>query len=221
MTTTLSNPPFVAIEGLDGAGTTTQTRRVAEALTSRGQPVAKSCEPTEGPVGMLIRQMLTKRISVVDADGQHQPVDRETLALLFAADRLDHLNATVDPALQAGKVALTDRYYHSSLAYQGDIGGDDDAVDYRWVEAINERARAPDLTVFLEASAELCLKRLSARGRRDIYESREKLERLERRYDEVIERVEARGEPILRLDAADDPGALTERIVDELYAVAQ
>ncbi len=214
----LSNPPFVVIEGLDGAGTTTQTRRVAEALSASGQPVSTSSEPSDGPVGMLIRQMLSKRITVPGEGGEPAAVGRETLALLFAADRLDHIAADVEPALRRGEVAISDRYYHSSLAYQGDIdGGSDDA----WVETLNERAMTPDLTVFLEADAELCIDRLSSRGRRDIYESRDKLERLERRYDEVFGRLEGRGERVLRLDAGRSMEKLTEEIVAEIEVVGE
>ncbi len=219
MTYPLANPPFVVIEGLDGAGTTTQTRRVAEALRQQGQPVSTSCEPSDGPIGMLIRQMLSKRITVFDEEQGHRAVGRQTLALLFAADRLDHLRAQVEPALSRGEVAITDRYYHSSLVYQGDSA--DGNFDYRWVEEINGRARTPDLTVYLEASAQVCLSRISERGRRDIYESREKLERLERRYEEVMQRVEARGEEVLRLDATASVQELTRAIVEAIEAGSQ
>ncbi len=218
MTQPLQNPPFVAIEGLDGAGTTTQARRVSDALVDRGQPVSTSCEPSNGPVGMLIRQMLSKRITVVDADGEHREIGRDTLALLFAADRLDHLQAEVEPALNRGQVAITDRYYHSSLVYQGTAHADDVVVD-SWVEMLNERARAPDLTVFLEATAELSLQRLQPRGSRDIYESKQRLELFDQRYRDVMDLVESRGERVLRLDAARPAEELTEAIVEEIWEI--
>ena len=217
MTFPLSDPPFIVIEGLDGAGTTTQTRRVAEMLRDRGQPTVTSCEPSRGPVGTLIRQMLSLRITVPDLKGGHRPVGRETLALLFAADRLDHLEAEVEPTLAVGKAAISDRYYHSSLVYQGDVD-EDDSVDYGWVRRINERARVPDLTVFLEAPVELCLERLADRERREIYESRRKLARLEKRYDEVMSFLEKEGQPVLRLDASQAVEELTERIVEAVLS---
>ena len=210
----LENPPFIVIEGLDGAGTTTQTRRVAEALRERGQPAAASCEPSSGPIGGLIRQMLSKRITVYDEKRGHRPVGRQTLALLFAADRLDHLESEVYPALERGAVAISDRYYHSSLVYQGDSR--DGNFDYQWVDEINSRAQAPDLTVYLEATAELSLSRIADRGQRDIFESREKLERLEKRYEEVMARVEERGERVIRLDATMRAEEITETIVAKL-----
>ncbi len=220
MTFPLSTPIFVVIEGLDGAGTTTQTGAVADALASRGQPVSVSREPSDGPVGMVIRQMLSMRITVTDDEGRHKPVGRQTLALLFAADRMDHLEAEVEPALERGEVAISDRYYHSSLAYQGDVDGRDSA-DFQWVESLNSRARTPDLTVFLEATADLCLQRLDSRGRKDIYETRDKLERLERRYDEVMKLLEERGEKILRLDASLPAEKLTEEVVEAVRTLSE
>jgi dTMP kinase len=202
--------PFVVIEGLDGAGTTTQTALLVERLRSEGQPAVSTREPSDGPVGVLIRQMLSKRVVTPTADGSVEPVGREVLALLFAADRLDHIQATVEPALSQGKAVISDRYYHSSFAYQGDVD-DSDAMDLEWVRTLNERARTPDVTFFLEASVDLCLSRIGGRASRDIYETREKLARLERRYDEVMAALEAEGERIVRLDAG--------RSVEELAAV--
>lgn len=211
MTFPLSTPPLVVIEGLDGAGTTTQTERVARRLRSLGQPVSTSCEPSSGPVGALIRQMLSMRITIPGVDGAHRAVGTETLALLFAADRLDHLETEIEPALAQGSLVITDRYYHSSLVYQADTDGD--AVDYSWVRRLNERARKPDLTVFLEASSKLCMERLADRGRRDIFESRRTLEQLEKRYDQVMTLVAGQGETVLRLDASRAIDELTDSIV--------
>jgi dTMP kinase len=207
------NPPFVVIEGLDGAGTTTQTALLVDRLQAEGQAAISTREPSDGPVGVLIRQMLSKRIVTPTADGAVEPVGREVLALLFAADRLDHIAATVAPALAAGKVAVSDRYYHSSFAYQGDID-DSETMDIEWVRTLNERATTPDVTIFLEASVDLCLSRMSGRGSRDIYETRDKLERLERRYDEVMQALEAEGEKIVRLDA----GRSMEELAEEIFA---
>lgn len=210
--------PFIVIEGLDGAGTTTQSTLLVERLQAAGQPAVLTREPSDGPIGVLIRQMLSGRITTPSVDGPHQSMGREVLALLFAADRLDHIRALVAPAQAAGKVVVSDRYYHSSFAYQGDVD-DSDEMDLHWVRTLNERARTPDLTIFLEASVDLCLSRLSGRGQRDIYETREKLARLERRYDEVMTALEEEGEAIVRLDAGRGRGELADEIfglVEEL-----
>lgn len=204
----------MVIEGLDGAGTTTQAQRVADALLARGQAVNLSCEPTEGPIGTMIRQMISLEIGV--GQGQEKrAVGRETLALLFAADRLYHLEAIIEPALKRGEVVISDRYYHSSLVYQGDVDGED-RVDYEWVRQLNSRARTPDLTIFLQADVELSLKRMAHRRSFDIFESRQKLTRLQERYEEVMDFLTAEGQQILRLDAARSVEELTDQILASL-----
>lgn len=203
-------PPFVVIEGLDGAGTTTQATLLVERLRAEGQPAVLTREPSDGPIGVLIRQMLAGRVVTPTAAGP-EPVDRQTLALLFAADRLDHIRAEIEPARQAGRAVVSDRYYHSSFAYQGDVD-DSDEMDLDWVRTLNERAKTPELTVFLEAPVDLCLSRLQGRGQRDLYETREKLGRLERRYDQVMAALEAEGERIVRLDAGRERGDLADEI---------
>ncbi len=217
-------PPFVVIEGLDGAGTTTQTRRVQERLESMGQGCATTQEPSEGPIGAMIRQMLSSRIVAPSdqKDDEYTEIGRETLALLFAADRLDHLRTEVEPLLEAGNVVVSDRYYHSSFAYQGDPVDEADgpsekpALDLSWVRTLNERARQPDLTIFLEASPELCMERLGQRHRRDTYEREEKLHRLAGAYEVVLEELEDAGESIVRMDASKTPEKLTDQIVDAI-----
>jgi dTMP kinase len=213
MTQPLESPLFVVIEGLDGAGTTTQTALLVDRLQSEGQPAMSTREPSDGPVGVLIRQMLSKRIVTPTPDGSVGPVGREVLALLFAADRLDHIEAEIEPALAAGKVVVSDRYYHSSFAYQGDVD-ESHEMDIDWVRTLNGRARTPDVTIFLEASVDLCLSRMAGRASRDIYETREKLGRLERRYDEVMEALEGEGERIVRLEAGRAKEELAEAIFE-------
>jgi len=210
-----ASPPFLVIEGLDGAGTTTQTRLLVEALTDRDMPVVRTREPSEGPVGALIRQMLSERVVAPDGQGGHRPVDDDVLALLFAADRLDHVDATIDPALDDGRVVVTDRYYHSSLAYQSDMR-DDGSVDTEWVRTLNARAPSPDLTLFLEASPEVCLERLRERESRDIYENPDYLETLAERFDTILRELEAAGESIVRIDAEAPIGQVHDAICREV-----
>lgn len=224
-------PPFIVLEGLDGAGTTTQSSRLLARLLSEGQPAMVTREPSDGPIGTLIRQMLSMRVVMPQPDGSVGPVGRETLALLFAADRLDHIQAEINPALTDGRIVISDRYVASSLVYQGDIDEIPDEItdtttkssenmDFRWVKTINERAIVPDITFYLQASTELCMSRLDRRARRDIYETRQKLERLERRYEDVMTMLEAdTNQKIVRLDASASITTLHNQIYEHVRAL--
>lgn len=202
---------FVVIEGLDGAGTTTQSKLLNAALEEKGHRTLLTREPSDGPIGTLIRQMLSRRI-VAPVDGVDETINRESLALLFAADRLDHLHVSIEPALREGAFVVSDRYYASSLVYQGDVD-ESDTFDIEWVRTLNARARQPDLTIFLEADAELCTQRMAARHSRDIYESRAKLDRLATRYDQVMNELAGDGENVVRLDAKESIESLHQIIL--------
>src|SRR5262245_48963099 len=108
---------FIVIEGVDGSGSTTHTKLLSKALKKRGFRVHITCEPTTGPIGALIRQVLQKRITSPGEAGP-QSLGWSTMALLFAADRLDHLDSEVIPSLRTGEWVISDRYDLSSLAYQ-------------------------------------------------------------------------------------------------------
>ena len=122
-------------------GGTTQVRELAEWLTTRAMPVLCTREPTDGPIGRLIRRALSP-------SDEASVLSDAVLPYLFAADRRDHLDRRVLPALHAGTTVITDRYVPSSLAYQGLTIGVDAAFE------LNAAFRAPDLTVVLEVSPE-------------------------------------------------------------------
>src|ERR1700724_1357694 len=149
---------FIVFEGLDGAGTTTQARLLAEWLQKKGRTVYLSHQPSEGPVGLLIRQILAGRAATPQADGKLGMVDERVMALLFAADRLDHLDSQIEPRLARGEDVTLDRYILSSLAYQGA------SVSHDFIQAANRYARKADLTLFLYVPAGLALDRVRQRG---------------------------------------------------------
>lgn len=168
-----SNAPgtFIVVEGIDGAGTTTHARLLAKSLKASGREVVLTCEPTNGPVGGLIRQILQRRLFVADASGP-RGFAWSTLALLFAADRLDHLQSVVVPALADGSVVVSDRYYLSSLAYQSATAPASDDV-LPWIRSLNARAIRPDLTVVLDVPAEVAAERRRSRGGvEEVFENR-------------------------------------------------
>lgn len=206
MSTKINAAQFIVIEGIDGAGTTTQSALLHDFLQAQGRPVLRTWEPSGGRIGTLIRDMIAMR---TDA----RPADRETLALLFAADRLDHLKTEVEPALNAGQIVISDRYYHSSFAYQGDtVAGDPETLELRWVRTLNERARAPDLTVYLHAPVAICLERLGARAARDIFETRQHLTLIAKRYAQIMARLKAENHRIVQLDATLPREVIAEQI---------
>jgi dTMP kinase len=153
---------FLVLEGLDGAGTTTQAQRLAAWLKARGRRVHLTAEPSRGPLGTQVRHVLSGRLR--GAEGRD--FDPRALALLFAADRIDHWESEIHPRLEEGFDVISDRYVLSSLAYQAVSTG-----DAPWVAAINSRAPAADLTVFLRVAPAVALRRrYAASSEREIFE---------------------------------------------------
>ncbi|HEX5751589.1 MAG TPA: dTMP kinase [Archangium sp.] len=191
---------LIVLEGLDGAGTTTQVERLASALRAEGQSVLTTREPSDGPVGVLIRQALTGRLVLPGGAG---PLAPETLALLYAADRTDHLRAKVLPALEAGQVVLSDRSVLSSLAYQGA------SLPMEWVESINAHAVPADLTLFVGVSIEVAARRRAARGGpEELFDAEEKQRRISKQYEAAI-KLRGKREHVVRIDGDQTVEAVT------------
>jgi dTMP kinase len=198
---------FVVLEGLDGAGTTTQAKALATALEEDGLKVFRTFEPSDGPVGVLLRQALTGRVGLPHGEG---PLSPETLALLFAADRVDHIHAQVLPALARGEWVLCDRYVLSSLAYQGS------SVPMAWVDALNTRALKPDLTLFLEVDVRTAAKRRSVRGGlKEIFDDDAAQSRIAKQYLAAI-RMRLNHERIVRIDGTASMAEVTRRSLEEI-----
>ena len=139
---------FIVIEGLDGSGKTTQAKLLAANL-SQSHRALYTFEPSEGRIGTFIR------------DGclyEEKRLHAEVEALLFAADRIEHVEHVIKPALKDGRLVISDRYIYSSLAYQGSAG-----VSLTWIETLNACALKPDFAVFIDVSPETVLKRLERR----------------------------------------------------------
>jgi dTMP kinase len=151
---------FVVIEGIDGAGTTTQTDRLVRALTEQGQAAHATHEPSKGPLGLHLREILAKRVQLHGDSGAQ-------LALLFAADRLDHLGREVRPKLAQGSWVISDRYDHSSVAYQSVSAG----ADIAWLRSLNAHADRPDLVLVLDVSPEVArARRLARDANRELFD---------------------------------------------------
>jgi dTMP kinase len=175
---------FVVVEGIDGSGSTTHTKLLGKALRQRGLGVVETCEPSAGPIGALIRQVLQRRLFVADATGP-RAFAWSTMALLFAADRMDHLDSTIVPALREGKIVLSDRYDLSSLAYQSLTAPNGDKV-VPWIRELNAAALRPDLTIVIDVPVEIAEERRRSRGGvEEMFESRDLQTRLCGAYREA------------------------------------
>jgi dTMP kinase len=154
-TTILKN--FVVLEGLDGSGTTTQLRLLGDRLDRDGRPHEVTWEPTEGPVGRLIRDVLRGGVKA-------QPW---SVALLFAADRSEHLwnpETGIGARTARGELVISDRYLFSSLAYQSISCGFDRVL------SLNREYPLPQLLIFLDTPVAVCQQRIRARDVKEIYD---------------------------------------------------
>jgi len=207
---------LIVIEGIDGSGSTTQVHRLFAHLRRKGHASFVTHEPSDGPVGMLIRLALAKRLvgpnfefhdpsEMVESSGT--TLDEFTMALLFAADRADHAATQIHPNLRRGRHVLTDRYLLSSLAYQGLT------CDREWLREINRNAPRPDLTLFLDVDPEVAHTRMRAnRWHRDLYEETDQQRLIRKEYHEIIAQDYPEIGPVRMVDAARDADEVAEEI---------
>ena len=140
---------FIVLEGIDGSGTTTQAQEIKKRFNDLGLPAHVTAEPSSGPIGALIRQILTGRLVTRSPSGVSQP-RWTTMALLFGADRQDHLESEIEPNLRDGVTIICDRYVYSSVLYQS-VSANDDSVS-KWISEVNRYARNPDLVLNLNVN---------------------------------------------------------------------
>ena len=173
---------FIVLEGIDGSGTTTQASLLTKRFSENGLPAHMTAEPSDGPTGSLVRQILTGRIV-----SQRTPPTLpswKTMALLFAADRQDHIEAEIQPNLREGVTVLCDRYVYSSIIYQSlstDIAG---AAE--WIRELNRFAPEPDLVIYLQIPPEVAMRRRQRRDRKsEIYDDPDFQVLLAKEYDKM------------------------------------
>jgi len=169
---------FICIEGLDGCGKTTQAKLLAKKL-GKSRNTLYTAEPSRGKIGTYIRNRCLygeKRLSTV------------VEALLFAADRIEHVENEVLPALREGRLVISDRYIYSSLAYQGAAG-----LSLEWIEKVNKHALKPDLAVFIDVDPKTVMHRL--KRKRSVMENMDTQQRVRDFYLKFV----AKGE-LVKLD---------------------
>lgn len=176
---------FIVFEGIDGTGKSTQVKLLAEAFRAKGREVIASKEPTDGPHGTCLRKSAeTGRLSA------QEELD------LFHLDRREHVETLINPALTRGAVVILDRYYFSTMAYQGIRG-----FDPRDIRKINEKfAPAPDIVFILELNLDTALSRIGIRdGQANEFEQRDALQKCHDVFaslqDEFVRRIDAGRSP--------------------------
>jgi dTMP kinase len=204
---------FIVLEGIDGSGKTTQGDRLLAYFQARGASAILSPEPTDGPVGRLIRQALQRQLFTYDDPGEFEA----QMGYLFAADRHYHLyhpDTGVNAKLQQGCHVITTRYYFSSLAYNCHTD-----ADWEFVQRLNKSFPAPDWVIYLDLPVDIALQRLGDRQQsigtapRECYEQREKLLAVHRNYDKIFDHYPGQ---LRRLDASLPVEQLHQTIVTEI-----
>ncbi|MCC5931372.1 MAG: dTMP kinase [Cyclobacteriaceae bacterium] len=169
---------FIAFEGIDGSGKSTQVKLLSDSLKKAGHKVYSTFEPTDSPIGSVIRNIFNHKIEA----------DHRVIAGLFVADRLDHLlNKTngILKKLEEGFTVITDRYYFSSYAYHGVHMSLDWVIE---ANSLSAELLRPDLNIYIDISPELSMKRLTkGRSSMELYETLENLKNVRAKYLEAIE----------------------------------
>lgn len=192
----MSKPLFIVFEGIDGCGKTKHTRRLFEWLTARGRRVMMTAEPTDGEIGQLLRRALSGKDVRTPAE----------MATLFTLDRIGH-NQEIESALADGYDVICDRYYYSSLAYQGSL------TDYEWVKRMNcdcPEIRRPDLCIFLDVPPATALARINKRETaHEIYEEEASLALFRQKFLAVFDTLP---DPVVKIDTSDPADEVAARV---------
>jgi dTMP kinase len=204
---------FITFEGGEGAGKSTQIRRLADTLRAQGWDVLVSREPGGSPGAEAVRHVLLS--------GAAEPFGPQLEAVLFAAARSDHVEQVIRPAIEAGRVVLCDRFMDSSRVYQGVTGNLD--IDFmRALERVTVNGMVPDLTIILDLDPAEGLRRASARREHgeaaDRYE-KEKLEIQRQRREAFLSIAEAEPDRCIVVDAG-QPEAVTAEVIRKAVVAA-
>lgn len=193
---------FIAFEGIDGSGKSTQVRLLADRLRKEGVPCYTTMEPTDSPIGSLIHQIMIGRVKT----------DNKVIAALFAADRLDHLLNDVNgivAKIEEGINVITDRYYFSSYAYHSvDMPMD-------WVIQANAQSKKilqPTVTIFIDVDPDVAMERIARnRAQLELFEKKSRLVMVRENYLEAFQKMEG-SECVVRIAGNREPDAIADEI---------
>ena len=192
---------FIVLEGLDGAGTTTQLNNIDSALKKIGREVYRTFEPTDGPIGRLIRDVL-----------QHKhDLEPKSVSKLFVADRFEHIYGKhgIKENLKNDSIVLCDRYFFSSLAYQSIECGFD------FVHNINSDFPLPEHLFFISVPVEICQERINKRGdAKELFDAKEFQILVEKNYNLALDKYRDSDMKIHIIDGTKSPENITNEIMD-------
>jgi len=203
------NGRFIVFEGIDGSGKSTQIKQISRRLKTSGYTVYSTFEPTDGPIGLLIRQMLSGKLAT----------DQRTIASLFAADRTDHLVNTengIRHKVDQGAVVLCDRYYFSSYAYHAQY------IDMEWVihaNSLNAEILRPDVTIFIDVDPKICFERIkNSRSSFEMYEKIDIMKKVRTNYFKAFDILKGL-ETIVVIDGNSTMEAVEDTILNEVKKI--
>ncbi len=202
----MSKGSFIVFEGIDGAGKSTQVAMLKEKMEAIGRTVVLTAEPTDYESGRALRRALS---------GKEKKSESE-MATMFVLDRIAHNihpEDGISSLIEGGADVISDRYYYSTLAYQGQ------STNYEWTKQMNvccPEIRRPDLCIYLDLAPAASLARISGRGEVvEIYENLERLTAVRNAFLSVIKDLRGDGEKIFIIDADRAP----ERIAEEIFGI--
>ena len=200
---------FIVFEGIDGSGKSTQIKKISKRLQGFGYKIYSTFEPTDGPIGSLIRQMLSGKVAT----------DQRTIASLFAADRTDHLVNKVNGIrhrVDQGEIVICDRYYFSSYAYHAQY------IDMKWVihaNSLNAEILRPDVTIFIDVDPDICLERIkSSRSSFEMYEKLDIMKKVRANYFKAFDALKGL-ETIAIIDGNSTMEIVEDAILNEVKKV--
>jgi len=191
---------LIVIEGIDGSGKTFIAQKLVKYLENKGYKVFLTKEPTEGPTGKLIKNLLESEHKIDEIWGK-------IMALLFAADRYYH-QIEISQKEKEGYIIISDRYYHSTFAYQLSYPN----MDINWVMEMHKYLKKPDYVFILDVPVEIALERIKNREKKNIYENKEFLEKIRERYLKLKEILS--DENIYYIDNTRSPEEVVSEIVN-------
>ena len=197
---------FIAFEGIDGSGKSTQIQLLADKMKKAGIYYYTTMEPTDSPIGSLIHQIMTGRIKT----------DNKVIAALFVADRLDHLLNDVNgivSKIAEGTTVITDRYYFSSYAYHSiDLPMD-------WVIQANEQSKIilqPTVTIFIDVNPDVAIERIAKnRAHQELFEKKSRLVKVKEKYLEAFEKMKDT-ENVIIIDGNRVPDVIADDIWERI-----